>query len=266
LNVELKGAVLKVAFVPKEDVKYTGMFKETQHGIMRISDSSVDPTGQTASPSFGLKLLRDNIHAADAVTLVSFDGQQGYNFFENRYTTSVPISKTECVVETFEKKIAEATLFIGAMSVMDWGQYSKDGTEEVNPVWPEHLEFEGVSNFGFTDEKTEDYKETLKGIEAGSVLFNVYAYESSIEKIAHPEGQLIGSIVTTSEVVTSLWGDQQLYFRHGRIDDDLRLKPQWEDYIPVWKTGTLEDTGLTQPMPFAASSCPFSFLWNKLSL
>ena len=50
------------------------------------------------------------------------------------------------------------------MSVMDWGKYSQDGVEVENPVWPQRLEFEGASYFGFTEEKTEDYKELLKKI------------------------------------------------------------------------------------------------------
>jgi len=48
---------------------------------MRISDAAVDPTGQTITPGMALKFLRDGIHAADAVTLVSFDEQEHYNFF-----------------------------------------------------------------------------------------------------------------------------------------------------------------------------------------
>jgi len=96
-------------------------------------------------------------------------------------------------------------------------------------------------------------------------LFNVYAFESPVEKLIDPDGTLIGSIVTTSEVVTSLWGDQQLYFRHMRMDDDLRVKPEWKDYIPEWDRGTLKE-GLTEPMPFPASTCPFSYLWDSLSL
>merc|ERR1712062_677071 len=189
----------------------------------------------------------------------------GYNFFKNRYSTVVTDEKSECASETFGKKIAEGSLHIGAMSVMDWGKYSQDGSEVENPVWPQRLEFEGASYFGFTDEKTEDYKELLKKIEPGSALFNVYAFESPVHKLIDPDGQLIGTIVTTSEVVSSLWGDQQLFFRHGRMDDDLLEKPEWADYVQVWDRGTLEEVGLTQPMPFPASSCPFSYLWEKLS-
>jgi hypothetical protein len=38
------------------------------------------------------------------------------------------------------------------MSVMDWGLYDKHGNEEVDPVWPFRLDFEGINNYGWTDE------------------------------------------------------------------------------------------------------------------
>jgi len=40
-----EGAVAKVSFVPSSETKYTGMFRQAQHGIMRMSDAAVDPTG-----------------------------------------------------------------------------------------------------------------------------------------------------------------------------------------------------------------------------
>jgi len=57
-----------------------------------------------------------------------------------------------CFLETFGKKIAEATDHLGTMSVMDWGLYDKHGNEEVDPVWPFRLYFEGINNYGWTDE------------------------------------------------------------------------------------------------------------------
>lgn len=64
------------------------MFNEVQqHGIMRISDALASLPGNISSPGFGLKFLRDGMYAADAVTLVSVDGQNSYNFFKNRYPT-----------------------------------------------------------------------------------------------------------------------------------------------------------------------------------
>lgn len=167
-----------------------------------------------------------------------------------------------CFLQTVGKKIAEATDHVATMSVMDWGLYGQDGDEETEPVWPFRLDFEGINNYGWTDEYQANFKDQFKQIEAGSVLFNVYAYESPVHKLADPDGQLIGRIVSTSEVVTSLWGDKKLFFRHGRMEDDLMVRPMWEDFLEPWSLGTLEETGLVDPPP--EPTCPFFFLFEKI--
>lgn len=35
-------------------------------------------------------------------------------------------------------------------------------------------------------------------------------------------------------MVTSYWGDEHMYFRHQRMDDDLKIRPEWEPYTPVF--------------------------------
>jgi len=44
--------------------------------------------------------------------------------------------------------------------------------------------------------------------------------------------QLIGQMKTKSQLVTSYWGDEHMYFRHQRMDDDLKLRPEWLPYTP----------------------------------
>ena len=41
-------------------------------------------------------------------------------------------------------------------------------------------------------------------------------------------------MVTQSECVTSYFGDEHLFFRHQRMDDDLKLRPEWEPYTPKY--------------------------------
>lgn len=149
---------------------------------------------------------------------------------------------------------------------MDWGQYTQDGQAVEDPVWPFSLEFEGYDNYGFTDlyEDNENYKDMFKKIKPGSVLFNVYAFESPVHKLTDPDGQLIGRIVTTSEAVTSNWADKSLFFRHQRIDDDLKVYPEWEEYLIPFPHGALDETGLQRPPQFPMSTCPFAYLWDLL--
>ena len=47
----------------------------------------------------------------------------------------------------------------------------------------------------------------------------------------------IADLVLTSELTTSLWGDQHLFFRHQNMEDDLGLRPDWEQYTEKWTAG-----------------------------
>ena len=72
----------------------------------------------------------------------------------------------------------------------------------------------------------------LASIPAGSKIYDIYAWDAP-EELGGTE-TLIGAFVTASEFTTSMWGDDHLYFRHQRIDDDLAINPEWEPYAPLW--------------------------------
>lgn len=91
-------------------------------------------------------------------------------------------------------------------------------------------------------------------------MFKVFAYSDPIHKLSGGRGDLIGRVIATSSFTTSLWGDQQLFFKHQRIEDDLEYFPWWKDYLQTWSMGTLADTGVISPPP--AEKCPFAFLFT----
>jgi len=35
----------------------------------------------------------------------------------------------------------------------------------------------------------------------------------------------------------SKWGDEHLFFRHQLMDDDVKIHPEWAEYIPSYKNG-----------------------------
>jgi len=37
-----------------------------------------------------------------------------------------------------------------------------------------------------------------------------------------------------SPLTTSNWGDEHMFFRHQRMDDDLKIKPEWTQYTPKY--------------------------------
>jgi hypothetical protein len=40
-------------------------------------------------------------------------------------------------------------------------------------------------------------------------------------------------LVLDGKLTTSKWGDQNLFFRHQKFDEDLALHPEWKPYIPL---------------------------------
>jgi hypothetical protein len=79
------------------------------------------------------------------------------------------------------------------------------------------------------------YLDDLKNIEAGSHLYNVYATHKPTQ-IGGKE-IMIGTLKLHGDLISSKWGDENLYFRHQRMDDDLKLKPEWEPYVGRYSLG-----------------------------
>ena len=64
-----------------------------------------------------------------------------------------------------------------------------------------------------------------------------------------------------STLLTSMWGDKNMFFRHQRQDDDLRYHPEWIEFAPVHLDEKEEN--LLQPFrERRASTCPFAFLFQ----
>jgi len=147
-----RGVTMKVAFRPTANSPYTGIFRGAKHGILRVSEVvRTDKEITITSPGFGIKFLRDGMDSANTVAMFSFDGQPSYNYFENRWSTHLNEPLNECARETIGKKLAEVTDHIGAMSVMNWGEYTESGVKEQRPVWPFILDFEPIDAYGWTD-------------------------------------------------------------------------------------------------------------------
>lgn len=256
-----RGVTMKVAFRPTANSPYTGIFRGAKHGILRVSEVvRTDKEITITSPGFGIKFLRDGMDSANTVAMFSFDGQPSYNYFENRWSTHLNEPLNECARETIGKKLAEVTDHIGAMSVMNWGEYTESGVKEQRPVWPFILDFEPIDAYGWTDAWQADFTDQLSSITPGTVLWKVFAFSDPKHKLSGSRGDLIGRVVLTSEITTSLWGDKSLFFKHQRIDDDLEVHTWWKDYMQTWSLGKMAETPLVHPQP--TELCPFAFLFE----
>ena len=93
------------------------------------------------------------------------------------------------------------------------------------------MEFRPNDPCDFPDEWHGSYLDTLTSgcIPVGYNLFDVFAQEVPDEY----GGFLyqIGTIELTSEVVTSMYGDTRLFFRHVRFEEDVTARPEWKDHV-----------------------------------
>ena len=72
----------------------------------------------------------------------------------------------------------------------------------------------------------------------------------------------VGDIITTSDIVTSMYGDTKLFFRHVRFEEDIAERPSWKDHVQMFTLPTFVEL---LPLPtHAPASCPFDYLFGLM--
>jgi len=73
----------------------------------------------------------------------------------------------------------------------------------------------------------------------------------------------IANIWLETELVTSYWGDQKMYFRRQRMDDDIRYHPEWSGHIEYLLDYDTQDEPAVRPYQLKTrSSCPEAFIFQ----
>ena len=110
------------------------------------------------------------------------------------------------------------------------------------------------------EEGYTDFIDIFAKIPAGTKLWTVYGM-SAPEELGGTEME-IGSINSTSQFTSSLWGDDKIYFRHQRMAEDLKYHPEWDHYVPkfegMFKPNTYLDLNQQE------SDCPFANILQYL--
>jgi len=243
------GSVGKVKFVPigsrqnpyhppaGHQNPYTGIFQGASNGIVRIS-TMFEPMPNCdncagANPNFGmgLKFLRDGVESASLVAIFNLSGQKSWNVFKNSWGTHSPNPSD---IRPFHVELAmvfaQASPHVGQVGLSDWARYGENGRiisdSEIN--YPYKLVFRPTGDIVFPDEYHGVLADDLATIEEDTVLWDVFAWDNP-EELGGREEQ-IGSLILTSPLVPSLWGDTKLFFRHQDMRDDFRLRPEWEQF------------------------------------
>ena len=94
-----------------------------------------------------------------------------------------------------------------------------------------------------------NYLDQLKAVPANSSLYTVYGW-SAPPQIGGKRIE-IGTLDLHGSLVTSKWGDEKLFFRHQKVDTDLKFKPGWKPYYASYKLG---------------GKCPYEKMLQELNL
>lgn len=237
------------------------MFTGSDYGYVRMSVAApTDSKKPNLKPGMGLKFLRDGVDSANFVAMFSVDGQPSLNIFANDWSNHIP-TPTDITLKPLEARFATQTNWIQTVGLSEMASYDQAGNYYATPNMPWKLRFEPTGEFMFPATVAEGYTDfmtDLQSIPTGSSLFNIYAWDKP-EELGGTE-QLIAQLETNSAMNPSNFGDEHLYFRHERMDDDLKLRPEWEPYTPKYE-GFFS---LEQEDSNASAGCPFAELLEYL--
>ena len=123
----------------------------------------------------------------------------------------------------------DASDFQGGLGNSEFASFDQDGNEILEPVFPFRLRFEPMHDMNMP---ADTYDETIfdffEKIEPNQVLYRVMALAEPTDSTE----KHIANISMTTELKKSLWGDEHMYFRHTRMDDDIRRgKPNWAKHV-----------------------------------
>ena len=253
----------KIEFIAHPDTPYTGLWRGAKHGIMRISDTTATvPHVQKTNPGFGVKLLRDRMESGNFVSMFSFDGQKSWNFFKNRWTTILREPNNFCARMSIGKKLATVTDHPGATSVLELARFDQYGNKEPHPHWPYEINIEPYDVYGWTDKYQNDFRDQLTVIPMNTVMFKVFGFDEAPE--FGGKENLMGWIVSRSDQIPSFWGDNELFFQHHRMEDDIKARPHYFDWLQFWPEGKFDETAQIDPAP--GVKCPFFWLFEQANL
>ena len=221
--VHAHGSVAKIKFVSAANTPFTGLFQEADYGLLRMSLTG-EPSKRGVAPGVAIKLLVDGHHSENVSALVSLTGQgQNYNVFANEFSNIVAPSR-QIGPKLVNLIFMRVSRFPTKLSLKDWAIVNQYGEPVTNPLAPFQIFLVPNPNIRFVSRAPHDFRDDMATLDSDTRLFTVYALdprrgnELKLEPAkVRSLSQCIGYIDTTSEFVSSFYGDRCLFFRHQRF-------------------------------------------------
>lgn len=218
------GSTATIRVVPRSSI-YSGVFEGAECGVIRLSLTYAPSGSRPVAPGLALKVFRDRTPSANVSALVSLYGQgDDYNFFKNPMSNIVPIGDEigQRRVHNIFKKVSS---YPEELVIGDFGRIGADGQQRLKPKSPRQIFFVPNSQLS-TPSSESDFRISLGRIPAGTLLYKVYAlpekfnsfdYRNYTEELVQQflaQSDHIADLETTSEFISSKFGDSGIFFQH----------------------------------------------------
>lgn len=233
-----QGLVAKVRWEPVRNNGYSGIYETgSDTVVMRISEVLNLYEGSVGhSPSVSLKFLLDGKQSENIMAQYDLSAGESWNFFHedmsNRLFTNADLEFLDQEVhyimgETIMKKMTEGSPAPFALGISNIADKNNDGKKlgKKKTKTPYQLIFRAPSSTRnkFSDNKPRKtwYDEIKDKLSEDEVIYEVFAWSLNEDD---PRGDLIerkiADVRLMTNLFTSVWGDENLFFRHKHVHLD----------------------------------------------
>jgi len=231
------GAVAQCAFKYNRAGNYTGLFEGADHGIIRMSSALEPDTSDTDDapdsafiPAAAFKFLRDGVQSGNFMAMHLLTSWDSWNIFSQPLSNHLSRANLDLKTKALGLKFDTVSDWAFFLGLSDFASYRQDGSRVARPNFPYQLLFYPTADVAdrFPDRFDSYFTDQLETLASGTTLYNIYAKDTPG---AHPVH--IGDVVTTSRFTSSDYGDNTLFLKHQRFEDDLALRPEWLRECPT---------------------------------
>lgn len=228
--IHARGVMAPVSFTPTSGTPYTGLFKGSNCGLLRLSVTG-DPSDKGFAPGLAWKAFVDGQPSQNVSALYTLSGQgNNHNFFANELSqyVSPEVNETLATAAIFSAVTSKPTrLMVNAMS-----EVNQDGSSVSYAKAPTQIYFvpsnEVKNRFSSS---AHDFRQDLVSLPSGTKIYDVYATTKSIRysawgwlnrryaKQRRDSARKIGEMRISKAMTASAFGDTGVFFKHQRYED-----------------------------------------------
>lgn len=221
--IHAHAAMAKAKFVATTGHAFTGLFQGNECGLLRLSVSGDTAAG--VEPGLTWKAFVDGQPSENIRGLYPVAGQgDNHDIFANELSHYVKVKTHEVLTAkgVFTKAINKSN----ALTSNDMAAVNQDGSPVSSVKVPTQVYFVPSAEVkGQFDSASHDFRDDLKSLTEGTVVYDVYATDQAIKTSIWPLRQArfererresavkVGSIVMDSGFKASQFGDSGVYFK-----------------------------------------------------